>query len=338
MKIKVGFDLSPAIYYGGVGTYTKELAMQLANNEGLEMKFWYMTLRGKYDLNLNARRIPLPAVIYEPLLNDWRLLSVENIVGKIDIYHSSDWVQARTTACKVTTVHDVIPFKFPEWSKKDIINVHKKRLKLIEKEVDSVICVSETTKNDLLEVSNIDPKKVRVVYEGVSDRFKILPANEVASFRRSKGLPDDFVLAVGGVGTRRNLDRIKKACELLKMKLIVTGEDVVVSDSEMVLLYNCATALIYVSLYEGFGLPIIEAFKCGIPVVTSNIGAMKEIAGSAAVLVDPISVDEIMDGIRSVSNKAKRAELVRNGQDRAAQFSWQKCAAATYEIYKGLLS
>lgn len=338
MKIKVGFDLSPAAYIGGVATYTKELAKRLELNEQLEMKFLYMSLKQKLPLRLNnVRNIPVPAKLYEPLMHKWRLVSVEQLIGAVDIYHSSDWVQAKSKAKKVTTYHDVIPLKYPQWSQKNIINVHRRRLELVEKEIDMVICVSETTKNDLLAVSRIDPKKIKVIYEGVDEKFKVVPEREIEQFREKMKLPQRFVLSVGGIGERRNLARIKSVCEKLEVKLIVSGVDVLVSDDDMPLLYNSAQALVYPSFYEGFGLPILEAFGCGIPVVTSDRGAMKEISGGAAILVDPDSADSITGGVKIGLDDRQRGKYIEKGQERAKEFSWDKCAKETAAIYEGLI-
>lgn len=338
MKIKVGFDISPAGYVGGVATYTKELATRLGREDSLEMRFLYMSLRQKLPIRLkNVKGVPIPAKLYEPLLNKWRVFEIEKLLGKIDIYHSSDWVQARSKARTVTTIHDVIPFKFPEWSKPSIVEVHKRRMNWVEKEVDLVICVSETTKKDLLEVTNIDSEKIRVIYEGVDDRFHVYPKDQIEKFRVKKKLPTSFVLAIGGIGERRNLDKVRKACEELGIDLLISGIDIRVSDVEMPLLYNASVALIYPSLYEGFGLPILEAFKCRIPVVTSDRGAMKEVAGNAAILVDPDKLSSIRDGIKDVLDSNKLKKNVAQGIIRASQFSWDKCSQQTVKVYQELM-
>jgi glycosyltransferase involved in cell wall biosynthesis len=337
MKIRVGFDLSTLAYVGGVATYTKELAIRLDKITELEMRFLYMSLRQKLPIEVKSvKKLPIPAKLYEPLLNNWRV-DIEKLIGDVDIFHSSDWVQPKTKARKVTTIHDVVPFKYPEWSVPKIVAVHKKRLELIEKDIDKVICVSETTREDLLQISKIDPNRVVVIYEGVDDRFRVLDEKNKVLFRERMNLPKDFLLAIGGVGKRRNIDRVREAAKILDIPVVVTGVDIRPTDVEMPLLYNSAKALVYPSLYEGFGLPIIEAFKCGLPVITSDLGAMKEIAGGAALLIDPNSVDSISQGIEKINDKTVSKKYIEKGLIRAKHFSWDKCANETFDVYRGLI-
>ena len=337
MKIRIGFDLSTLAYVGGVATYTKELAVRLDKITELEMRFLYMSLRQKFPIEVKrVKKLPIPPKLYEPLLNNWRI-DIEKLIGGVDIFHSSDWVQPKTRAKKVTTIHDVIPFKYPEWSVANIVSVHKKRLKLIEEEVDKVICVSETTKQDLLQISNIDPNKVAVIYEGVGAQFKVLDDRSKALFRERMNLPEKFLLAIGGVGKRRNIERVREAAKILRVPLIVTGVDIRPSDVEMPLLYNNAYALVYPSLYEGFGLPILEAFRCGLPVITSDLGAMKEIAADAALLVDPIMVDSIVQAVQKIEDVEVYKKQAEKGLIRVKNFSWDQCVAQTVDVYKGLI-
>src|SRR3990167_10321388 len=161
-------------------------------------------------------------------------------------FYSSDWIQPKTKANKVTTYHDLVPLKFPEWSHSKIIKVHKSRLKLVEREIDIVIAVSESTKNDLIEVSNIPKEKIRVIYEGVREEFRPQLDEDVAEFKKKHGLPDKFILAIGGVGSRRNLERVKEAS--VGYNLVITGHNLTgVEDEEMPLLYSAADVLLYPS-------------------------------------------------------------------------------------------
>jgi glycosyltransferase involved in cell wall biosynthesis len=335
--MKVGFDISQLAHAGGVGIYTKELTSQLEQISDLEMTFFYTSLRKKYQGDLkNVRSFKIPPTIAEKLFHDFRKISMERFLGPIDVYHSSDWIQPPTKAKTVTTYHDVIPLKYPEWSHPKIVQVHQKRLHLVEQEIDQVIAVSETTKQDLCQISNIPEHQVTVIYEGVGDQFKLLDEDVVSAFKRKYNLPDKFALGIGGIGNRRNLERAKEACG--EVPFIVTGSSLPrLSDEEMVLLYNAATLLLYPSLYEGFGLPIIEAMACGTPVITSNLSSMKEIAGENALLVDPISTQSIHQAITDILSDPKvLQEFSKKGIQHAKHFSWQKAAVETAEVYKKL--
>lgn len=336
-KITVGMDISQLAHRGGVTTYTKNLAAELSKLPGLEMVYFYSSFRIPYmgELN-NVKSFKLPPMVFEPLFNQIRKIPIEKFTGEIDVFHSSDWVQPPSKSKKVTTYHDVVPLKYPAWSTPEIVKVHKRRLKLVEKEIDMVIAVSESTKNDLLEVSDIPKEKIIVIYEGPTSDFKIQPEEKIKLFKKKYNLPDKFVLAIGGVGNRRNLGRIKEAAK--DYNLVIAGETIPWLDlNELELLYNSAEALAYCSLYEGFGLPILDAFLCGLPVITSDISSMPEIGGDAAVYVNPLNVENIKENIKKViDDKELRKEMKEKGLKRVKQFSWKKAAEETYSVYKKL--
>lgn len=338
-KIKVGMDISQLAHTGGVVTYTHNLSQYLSRLPELDMVFFYSSLRKKYKGNLkNVKNYRLPPSIFEVLFNRLRNIPIEKFIGPVDIFHSSDWAQPPSKAIKITTYHDVVPIKYPEWSHPSIVNVHKKRLELVCKEVDHIIAVSETTKKDLIEVSGIPSEKITVVYEGPTADFKQKSEKEKDNFRRKYNLPEEFVLAIGGVGERRNLKRIKEACK--DLSLVVSGQTFPwLENDELELLYNCASVLAYCSLYEGFGIPIVDAFSCDLPVVTSNVSAMSEIAGNAAILVDPLDVEDMKKNLkRLMEDKKLREELKIRGKKRAQEFSWEKTAIQTADIYAKLLN
>lgn len=336
--MKVGFDISQIIHPGGVANYTKNIALNLQKNPDLQMVFFFSALRKSYRGELkNVKKFRLPPSLFEVLFNRIRNVNIEKFIGPVDIFHSSDWVQPQTQAKTVTTYHDVIALKYPKWSHPKIVSVNKNRIKLVEKEVDKVIAVSNSTKQDLLEVSNLKEDQIVVIYEGVSEIFKPSTEKEIADFKKNYKLPEKFLLAMGGVGERKNLSRIKKAAH--EYNLVTTFEDLpILTDEELPILYSSARALVYTTLYEGFGLPILESMACGTPVITSNISSMPEIAGNSAKLVNPENVEEIRKAVREVLNdKELGKELSLKGLKRAKDFSWKKAADETAQVYKDLL-
>lgn len=337
MKIKVGFDISQLAHQGGVATYTQKIAEGLQKDKELETVFFYSSLRKPYRGTLKGvKKFKLPPTLFELLFNKLRNVSIEKFLGSMDVYHSSDWVQPPSKANKVTTYHDLVPILYPEWSVPKIVDVHKRRLKLVEKEVDMVIAVSEATKKDLLKVSKIPAEKIAVIYEGVSEKFKIQSVKEIEVFRKKYNLPKDFVLAIGGIGERKNLKRLQVACN--DLPLVVTNEDVTVTGEELPLLYSCARLLAYPSLYEGFGLPVLEAQACGVPVVTSDVSSLPEVGGDAAAYVDPTNIKEIQKTIRKVFyDDAIRKEMIKEGLRNAKLFSWEKTIEQTIGVYKSLV-
>lgn len=336
--MKVGFDISQIAHGGGVGRYTRELAQELVKIPGLEMVFLYSSFRKRYSGNLKpVKNWLFPPTLLELMMNRFRKVKIEQLIGQIDVYHSSDWIQPPTSAKKVTTYHDVIPIKFPQWSTPKIIEVHKRRLTLVEKEIDKVIAVSATTKKDLIEVSNIPEQKIEVIYEGVGNQFKRLPEGEVERFRQKMELPEEFVLAIGGIGKRRNLEKVKEAAK--DYHLVITGETIpFVSDNDMPLLYNAAATLFYPSLYEGFGLPVLEAMACGVPVLASKIPAIEEIVGDVALLVNPDDIDSMRSQLKELmGDNQVRKELIGKGLTKASRFTWEDAASRTGHLYEGLI-
>ncbi len=333
--MKVGFDISQIAHQGGVATYIKNLAENLQEIKDLEMVYFYSSFRKPYIGKLkNVAKFKLPPTFFEILFNRWRNVDIEKFIGRLDIFHSSDWTQPPSKAKKVTTYHDVIPLKYPQWSHPKIISVHKRKLKLVEKEIDLVIAVSNATKKDLMEVSGIPEKKIIVIYEAAGEQYKPQSREKVEDFKRRMGLPDKFILAIGGIGSKRNLERVKETTK--NDSLVIAGVNLANLDpEELPLLYAAAEMLLYPSFYEGFGLPILEAQACGCPVITSNVSSMPEVAGKGAILVDPNSTEDIIRGMREI--REIREELIKLGFDNAKRFSWEKTSKETAEVYRRLM-
>lgn len=336
-KIRVGMDISQLAHFGGVATYTQALSNELSKLSDLEMVYFYSSLRKPYHGSLkNVKKYRLPPTLFEMLFNRWRNVGIEKFIGPVDIFHSSDWTQPPSKAKKVTTYHDVVPLKYPQWSHPKIISVHRRRLFLVEQEIDQVIAVSESTKKDLVEISRVSAEKITVIYEAPTFTAKTFSEVEKERFRKKYSLPKKYVLAIGGVGERRNLKRIKEATA--DYNLVIAGQTIpLLGIDELPLLYSSAQVLLYCSLYEGFGLPILDAFTAGIPVITSNVSSMPEVGGDAALYVDPENVEDIKKKLQDViKDKALREELIKKGSEQVKKFSWEKAARETAAVYKGL--
>lgn len=345
-KLNVGMDISQIAHRGGVATYTNNLANELLKIPDLEMRYFYSSLRKPYQQavtsgykgNLkNVKSFRLPPTLFELFFNRIRNVSIEKFIGLVDVFHSSDWTQPPSKAKKVTTYHDVVAEKYPQWSHPKIVAVHNRRLKLVEEEIDVVIAVSEATKRDLLEISKIPEDKVIVIYEGPTAEFKPQPQDKIKRFKKKYGLPEKFVLAIGGVGERRNLMRIKEASQ--DYNLVIAGQTLPwLGVDELELLYASAEVLLYCSLYEGFGIPILDAFSVGLPVLTSNVSSMPEVGGKAALYVDPLRVEDIKEKLDMVMDDKKlKGELVKKGFERVKKFSWEKAAQETAAVYRSLV-
>jgi len=262
----------------------------------------------------------------------------------------------------IVTVHDVVRFYIrfdPEtvreriWLKLDVMGV---------KRATHIIAVSQHTKNDLIKYMKIPESKITVIYNGI-DRSIFKPYNV-----RLRLLDKPYVLYVGSERPRKNLDSLFEAFAMLKkefpdLKLLKVGpvgrydmyrrasgkklvrlgitRDVAfidyVSEQDLVSYYCSAALLAYPSLYEGFGLPPLEAMACGCPVVTSNTSSLPEVVGEAGIMVDPYDVDGLAQAMRRVLTDSKlRDDMVRKGLEQSKKFSWEKAAEQTREVYEKL--
>ncbi|MBN1263302.1 MAG: glycosyltransferase family 4 protein [Candidatus Pacebacteria bacterium] len=367
--MKIGIDISQIVHGTGVSFYTRNLVRALAEIDKENDYLLIGTSRGRYqflaDFGTEINKInPLflnrffrwPVSLAEIWANRWRFGSLEKLVGPMDIFHSSDWLQPPCQAVKVTTIHDFGFWRYPQTAHRKIRSVMKRRLLLVKKEVDKIICVSRATAKDAVQLLKVPPEKIEVIFEAPGLKFRKVPISKVAKIKDKYEIKGDYFLAVATIEPRKNFGGILEAvAPILKKKpnlsLVVVGRlgwdklmgrimsqtDRVnlvgyIPTSDLVALYNGSLGLIYPSLYEGFGLPVLEAFACGCPVVTSNISSLPEIAGRSAVLVNPLKAEEIGAGIKQVL--AKREELIRRGFERVKKFSWKKTAEQTLALYE----
>ena len=237
----------------------------------------------------------------------------------------------------VVTVHDLAVFRHPNTFNRWTRTYSPRVVPRVLAAARRIIAVSEFTKRELVEVLSLPAEKVRVVPNAVDDTFTSDgPAAE-----------GDYVLAVGTLEPRKNLPRLVEAARRRDVELRIVGArgwgDVTVagngvrwlgevSDTELARLYRGARCVAYPSLYEGFGIPVLEAMACGVPVVTSRGTAMEEVADGAAVVVDTSDADELAAGMERAV--AERERLVPRGLERARAFRWDRVAAATVEVYR----
>jgi glycosyltransferase involved in cell wall biosynthesis len=287
---------------------------------------------------------------------------------KIDLIHCPVNIMPLMAGCKsVVTVHDLSFIRLKKSHGKLQTWYLKNFTKLSCRKADKIIAVSESTKNDIVNCYGIDAGKIRVIYNGISDDFKVIEDIELQNVIRQKyDLPDKYILYVGTLEPRKNIPGLLKAfsmCldKLPGYKLVIAGskgwdyeniftrikeldleERVVfagyVENKHLPLMYNMARLFVYASFYEGFGLPLIESMACGTPVITSNISSLEEVSGDAALIVDPNKPAEIASAMTKVLLDSKVYEDMRSrGFKRAKDFSWKKTAQETWEVYKEVL-
>jgi len=270
----------------------------------------------------------------------------------------------------IITIHDFIPFIFPSHFPAGLRgNITWQFQKFLLRGIDGIITDSVASKNDIVKHANIPKEKIYVVYLAADDKFKyaIDLDSEAQRVRRKYSLPEKFILYVGDATWNKNLPRLIEAASKIDIPLVLVGKalvnqeydktnpwnkDLVLSQKlvkqnkkiitagfipteDLVFLYHCASVFVMPSLYEGFGLPVLEAMSCGCPVVTTKNGSLAEVAGKACWIVDPFDIDNIADGIQRVFTDTKLQKILsEKGREQAKKFSWKKTAFATLTVYK----
>jgi len=350
--MKVGIDISQMAFAGtGVASYTQNLVRSLLEiDKKNDYRLFFSSLRRKPPAEFKSVNLRFPPTFLEVLWNRLHVLPIERFLGRVDVFHSSDWLEPPTQCPKVTTVHDLVVFRYPQTLHPKIVKNQRRKLEWVRKETNLIIAVSESTKRDLVEILKISPKKIRVIYEATDPLFqKRLSPGRVNTVKKKYQLKKNYLLAVGTREPRKNLKKVIEAFELLGRKdldLVIAGkfgwgEDIKMANGKILGyvpkedlpgLYTAAEVFVYPSLYEGFGLPVLEAMACGVPVVTSNTSSLPEVAGKAGVLVNPQESEAIAGGIEKALDQA--SELREKGFKQAQKFSWKKTAEQTLAVYR----
>jgi len=349
----------------GNETYVRNLLRSLATIDSENQYISYLLNRNAVsDLDLGSnfsqRQMRLvPSIVRIPLA-----LPLAARRDRLDLLHVTYIAPPICSCPTVVTVHDISYEFFPEaFSLRDRI-ILSSFVPGSARRAARVIAVSEQTRDDLVRVYKLDPARIRVIYEAPASMYRRL--SDRAQIRRvldRYGIMRDYILAVGNLQPRKNLPRLISAYDALRRRgeiqhlLVIVGQagwhgdevlgsalkspwgrDIVfpgfVPDADLVELYNGAAAFVYPSLYEGFGLPLLEAMACGTPVICSNVASLPEVAGDAAIQVDPTDVAGLAGAIRGLlGNSSLAAELGMRGAARAAQFSWERTARETLAGY-----
>ena len=295
----------------------------------------------------------------------WHLLRL-----KADLYHATHYVMPLVVPCRsVVTIHDIIHLLYPEFLPNRLAFIYAERM--IRRSLqrgDRIISVSRNTRADLMSYFQVDGEKIDVVYNGIEDQFRTALASEdLERWMRNLGLERPYLLFVGNPKPHKNLDNVVKAyAQALQLhdfphRLVCVGDrgglefkirqrasQLGISDRILLLghvaqealpaVYQGAAAFLYPTLYEGFGLPVVEAMASRVPVITSNTSALKEIAAGYADLVNPLDVEAMAGAIvRAVSDTDHRRSLRKLGARRAEDFHWRQAAGKTFDIYRRVL-
>lgn len=361
----------------GVGNYTLYLIKTLLridknNHYVIYMNSYSQPMPDISFLKQDNVTIKRYHIVGPMLLQSWRFINfppIDFFTGTVDVFHSPTGVVIpQIKGKRVLTLHDLYFMEHPEdtdslggkYLRQTVpVKVHK---------AEHLIAVSHATKSDIIKHLNVPAEKITVIYEGVDFlRFRIITnASRLNLIRQEYCLPQQFILTVATLEPRKNIEGLLFAYRRLKEivynppKLVIVGRqgwksdtihdtlqelalhrDVIltgyVSDEHLPLIYNNALMFVYPSFHEGFGLPVLEAMACGLPVLTSDTSALKEIVGDAAITVDPRNYYELAERMKEIITSHKmRSQLKDRALNHVRNFSWESCARKTLNVYENL--
>ncbi len=353
--MKIAYDLQSTLgHKTGLGYYTDQLVTHVKKIAPTHEFFEINTAKRDYN---SLGRIFYDQITFRQQLNHYR---------DVDLIHKTAFSPLIKSPVKqVVTVPDLIGMLFPEnfgplarffWSQ---------YLPFTFKRADFIITISEATRRDVVRLLNYPEDKIKNIYIDCRAEFQIIENPTILETVRQKyHFPDKFILFVGTFEPRKNLKNLVEAFarvknELPDYRLVIVGKkgwgnealftrvkelnlesEIIfpgyVDDADMPGIYNLATMLVFPTFYEGFGLPVLEAMRCGVPVITSNNSSLPEVVGESEVLINPENVDDIVQAVIKVAKlgKSERENFTQKGLKQASQFSWEKCARETLKVYE----
>ncbi|MCL2322756.1 MAG: glycosyltransferase family 4 protein [Oscillospiraceae bacterium] len=366
-------DGRPAFWYRGtgIGNYTYELIENLSSIDS-NNKYFILIPENQKWRNSNEKFIFYPLSINEEA-NFWEkcLLGQINIEYPVDVYHipqNGIGIPLNGISNQIITLHDIIPFKIPETCNPKYLNIFTKTLPEVIKKSKCVITVSEFSKKDIVEYFNIPEDTVHVTKLAAEKIYFPLNKKLAKKFMKNNyGIEDEYILYVGGLGKRKNIIALINAFEKLlktskkKLKLVIIGKksfyyptlmervselkienDVLfpgfIPLEYMPYFYSSAICFCYPSLYEGFGLPPVEAMACGTAVISSYATSLPEVLENAALYFDPYDEDDILRCLNKIINDdLLREELIKIGLTLTKKLTWENTARSTLKVYESFI-
>lgn len=370
---RIGFDARKLTHFG-IGSYIRNLLEAVGRSPASEAYRFRVYVPAR-----DREAAPALPAHFEIVSEDSPGYSVAELTGfawrlmrdRLDLFHATHYVIPplyRTRA--VVTIHDIIHVLYPQFLPNRAALLYARvMIGRAMRRADRIITVSYNSKRDLVDYFGISPARIDVIYNGVAARFR----EDVSAAERERvaakyGLSRPYLLFLGGEKPHKNVRNVLRAfaearreralphalvlagpmpANVSRVEALIAGLDLtsrvfrlgIVPDEDLPGLFAGSDAFLYPTLYEGFGLPVVEAMACGVPVLTSSNSALQEIAGGYADLVDPLDVQAIARGIAELAtNPTRRAELVELGKRRAADFSWDRAAAQTLKVYAEALA
>jgi glycosyltransferase involved in cell wall biosynthesis len=369
--MRIGFDAKRAYHNNtGLGNYSRDLIQGMANSYKDDDYFLFTPSLSEnpriaftnYFPNVNAV-IP-QSTLDRQFKSYWRSVNLEKdlIKNGIELYHGLSQEIPKRKGGKVkyvVTIHDLIFLRFPETYKAIDRKIYDKKFRYATENADLVIAISEQTKSDLIEFYDADPDKIRVVYQSCHDQFKQeLTADSKTKIIEKHKLPSDYILYVGTIEKRKNLVSLIKACANINMPIVAIGNQtdyfnevkkVVAANgmekqvhflqdipfTDLPAIYQSAKLFCYPSVFEGFGIPIIEALYSKIPVITSKGGVFSETGGPSSTYIDPLDIDQLSSAIEKTLS-TNNSEQIAEGYKFVQKFSTENHIKGIRNVYKEL--
>jgi glycosyltransferase involved in cell wall biosynthesis len=352
----------------GIGTYVRNLLRQLARQDTVN-DYVVFCRDADWDTieDLSPRFRPIVENARNYSIAEQFALPIDLRRESVELFHAPHYVLPPLTPCRsVVTIHDCIHLRFPQYLPSRLGYAYARgQMWTATHQAARVITVSEASKRDILRYFRVPESRIDVIYNAIDDRFWQQPDEaDIARVRERYRLDNPFVLYAGNIKPHKNLERLIEAFHILRqneamkdVQLLIIGDEIskyatlrravhrhklhkhvrffgFVSDQTLAALYRLAAVFVFPSLYEGFGLPPLEAMASGTPVITSNVSSLPEVVGDAALMIDPYEPGAIADAMQRVLDNADlRADLSRRGLARAREFSWERSVARVREIY-----
>lgn len=373
--MNIGIDSRAAKWYRGtgIGTYSYQLINSLNKIDFQNNYLLFMPNSNSCDINFN-KNFTIRNITQNIKSNFWDEVNVPNILKSenINLYHvpqNGIGLPQDKNCPLIITLHDIIPYKMPETVGERYLEIFQKQMPKIIPMCDGIITVSYYSKQDIINYFNFPAEKIFVTHLANEDIYKPLNKVECKNFiAKTYHIKDDYILYVGGFSPRKNIvGLIESFSQLLKklkrtnIKLVIAGskgksysiykkraEDLGIEDNvifpgfipieHMPALYNAAKIFAYPSLYEGFGLPPIEAMACGIPIIASNLTSIPEVVGDAAILINPHNIDQLSEAMYNILlNETLENQLIKKSLLKSYEFSWMKTAEKTLKAYENII-
>ncbi len=361
----IGIDARLTYYRtGGISAYTRQLVGALGSLQdqlptGQRHRFTvFLSRKARFTLGQHTAKLWTPAHHrFERVA-----LSLELARFGLDVLHSPDFIPpVRGARRHVITVHDLTFLHYPQYLTADSRRYYNDQIETAVRHADHILTVSESARADLMALLGVLPEKITVQPHGVGPQFQPQPSEVIHTVRKRFGLPEDFILFVGTLEPRKNIDGLLDACQRLPNApvLVLVGRKgwlidetlariaqsprvMVVdnaSDDDLPALYTMARLLVLPSFYEGFGMPALEAMACGTIPVVAGRGSLPEVVGACGVLVNPDDPDSIAAGIEQVLYASAEwlAAMRAAARARAASFTWENSARIALSVYHSVL-